>query len=94
MKKRLDLQEILRQIDEKQRFDPINNADSQYSRQSAAKAGTIGGRSLDGKEIKQILGIEDEEEERIAVKQPLKMMDIVLQTWDDEMELDDEEEED
>lgn len=70
------------------KFDPINNPDSIWNRSSSKRRGG----SMDGQKIRQILGIEDEEKEDISSKSPLKMMDIVFQTWG--LEKDTEEEED
>jgi hypothetical protein len=59
------------------KYDPVNNPDSMWSRFSSTK------KMKDSDQIKKMLGIEDEEpgEHDISAKQPLKMMDIVLQTW-------------
>jgi hypothetical protein len=76
-------------------FDPINNADSQFQRQTSKKK--VKGKDqgqLDGEMIRQMLGIEDEQQPGIADKSPLKMMDIVYDVWGvpDEVDTGDEEE--
>jgi len=76
----------------KKSFDQIDNPDSIWNRGSS----NVGGKqkSLGGKEIMQMLGIDHEKEpESVHNKSPLKMMDIVMQTWDIEGEKEEDNEE-
>jgi hypothetical protein len=59
----------------KKNYDSILNADSMWNRQSSIK------KSKSGKDIQKLLGIGDEEDYK-AEEEPMKMMDIVLQSWE------------
>jgi hypothetical protein len=67
-----------KRLSEKTGFDPIANADSVWSRASASRKS---GKS--GKDLQQILNIEDDgPDRRLHTSEPLKMMDLVLQDWE------------
>jgi len=65
------------------RFDPINNADSQFSRQTAAKAGRLKKKPLGGKDILQAIGADEEELGSPLQSGDLSLMDIVIQDFED-----------
>jgi len=71
------------------KFDPVNNPDSIWSRSSSKRIE----KQPDAEKIKQMLGIEDEEPEDISTKTPLKMMDIIYQTWGLEADTEEDREE-
>lgn len=75
-----------KKLEHKKSYDPINNADSMFNRQSSAKAGNLGSSGWGAKEIQAILGIEEEEPRSINDQTPLRMMDIVLQHWENDLE--------
>jgi hypothetical protein len=80
------------QKEHKKRYDPVESPDSIWQRSSSNTGGKK--KSLGGKEIMHMLGIDHEDEPAsVQDKSPLKMMDIVMQTWDvgDEEEHEEEE---
>jgi hypothetical protein len=76
----------------KKNYNMVSNPDSIWQRSSSARKvkGDQSKPSLGGKEIMQMLGIDNEETPEVDDVKPLNMMDIVLQTWNQ----DDHEEED
>ena len=64
----------------------VNNVDSDYSRQSAGRAGTLGDKKnrkqYNGREIQKVLGIDNEPFQSTKNASSLSMMDIVLKNWD------------
>ena len=60
--------------------------DSTYSRGQNNKAGHGRTKGLGGKEIQKILGIEDEERKSLLDKNPISVMDIIIQAWEAEDE--------
>lgn len=71
----------------KKSFSQTDNPDSIWQRSSSQ-------RQYGAKEIQDMLGIEDEERHDIKDKQPMKMMDIVMQSWGLDVERDTETEDD
>ncbi len=69
-----------KKLQEKVGFDSIVNADSMWNRQSSIK------KAKNGKTIQQILGFGDDDRELGLPQQnePMKMMDLVLQNWEDD----------
>lgn len=70
----------------KKNYGQVDNPDSLWQRSNSARKvkGDQSKPSLGGKEIMQMLDIEDDGMENIYDVKPLKMMDIVLQTWNNE----------
>ena len=70
----------------KKNYGQVDNPDSLWQRANSARKvqGKNPNTGMGGKEIMQMLGIEDDGAENINDRKPLKMMDIVLQTWEGE----------
>lgn len=66
----------------KKNYRPRADSDSIWNRSSSTIKGGTGQKSLGGKEIMQMLGIDQPEEPSIQDKSPMKMMDLVMQMWD------------
>lgn len=68
--------------------------DSQFNRQSAQRAGTLGTKKTrfqyNGKELQDILGIHDDSIES-SHQSPLSMIDIIAKNWEDNGEYEQEE---
>jgi hypothetical protein len=67
-----------KRLQEKTNFDPINNPDSMWSRQSASR------KTKNGASIQQLLGIDYGGPSTQQQNEPMKMMDIVLQKWSED----------
>jgi len=66
--------------DHKFNYNMVKNPDSIHNRAASAKKASGGGDGpLDGKEIQKMLGIEDEGPKHPGNKEPLRLMDLVMQ---------------
>lgn len=77
----------------KKKYRPVDAPDSIWNRGENSVLAGDGKKSLGGKEIMQMLGIDHEEDSSMQDKAPLKMMDLVMQIWDGEEDPEGHEEE-
>jgi len=87
----MKLKDILR--DHKFSYNMVKNPDSIHQRSSAARAGTIepGDGPYGGRDIMKILGIEDEgPQHHPGNKYPMRLMDLVMDTWAEDETYEDE----
>lgn len=65
----------------KKSYDPVNNADSMWNRSTSTK------KSKGGKDIQQMLGIEDKGMDRATSRgRPMNLMDILKSMYEEDEE--------